>query len=983
MQTSSSPIRNPLEVTERYRRNGRFIVIALMLAASLATTFFAYFGYTSNQPLLYIPAVLWFATIILFSLPLSLIKQGRVNLAMMIVITVFMVDVLTVLSLVQGLGPIIAGAAILIILSTTGIAMTSNYSLIGAATSLFFGIVVIFLDFYLGTDRILVPQLVVVMPIILIGLAIPIHVMLFREFKNFSFQVKITFGVLLSGGAIVATLVLFGLNSANAILDSLTERFETSFTDQIESEIFSTIQAEADNADTVFSEAINDLTTIASYRGELESQHENLAGGNYWNAAERISQLPGGQYGNSSSDPASVYIPSTYAVTEEMLSDINTSIYLDFLASNYLQSHPDVTAIYYISSMGYTVYYPNIALAQNVPPDFDPTTQPFYTIVTPEQNPAREPRWTKPYQDPAGLGMIVTLSIPVYSRDGVFKGVIGADIKLATVAERIANVNISPSSLAFLVDKNGIILAMSEAGYRLFGLEPEVVEVNQSPQQSILSTDSEIMLFTAQRIVTSRTNLLTFPINGVETYLGVASLNTTEYKLVVLAPTNELNQEITTSRSEVKAEVNNFFANSSLILIALFVGSFVLSLLVGQIITRPMKRLTNTVEEIASGNLAARVKIESDDETGLLARAFNTMADRLNATMHGLEDKIAERTAELEKINASNAYRAAQFEAISRISNTISSTQTLERLLPQITDTISRQLGFYHVGIFLLDVHKEYAVLAAANSEGGRRMLERNHRLRVGEVGLVGYVTRSGQPRVALDVGNDSVFFNNPDLPDTHSEIALPLIAGSEVIGALDVQSMETDAFSQEDINILTTLANQVSIAIQNARSYQQSRETLEQAELAAAQLSEQQWAQFLSKQDVHGYHFDGVEAVRLGTDAQKPPQGIAIPLILRGTQIGTLKLSAPDTNREWDEDEIALAQATAERMALAIENARLLQEAQKRASKERTIGQISEKIGRLVNLDNILKATVQELGDTLPGTDIAIQFMSGSSEQK
>src|SRR5690606_26143654 len=206
---------------------------------------------------------------------------------------------------------------------------------------------------------------------------------------------------------------------------------------------------------------------------------------------------------------------------------------------------------------------------------------------------------------------------------------------------------------------------------------------------------------------------------------------------------------------------------SSLILIALFVGSFVLSLLVGQIITRPMKRLTNTVEEIASGNLAARVKIESDDETGLLARAFNTMADRLNATMHGLEDKIAERTAELEKINASNANRAAQFEAISRISNTISSTQTLERLLPQITDTISRQLGFYHVGIFLLDVHKEYAVLAAANSEGGRRMLERNHRLRVGEVGLVGYVTRSGQPRVALDVGNDSVFFNNPDLPDT------------------------------------------------------------------------------------------------------------------------------------------------------------------------------------------------------------------------
>ncbi|HNO30432.1 MAG TPA: hypothetical protein PKI78_01505, partial [Anaerolineales bacterium] len=92
-------------------------------------------------------------------------------------------------------------------------------------------------------------------------------------------------------------------------------------------------------------------------------------------------------------------------------------------------------------------------------------------------------------------------------------------------------------------------------------------------------------------------------------------------------------------------------------------------------------------------------------------------------------------------------------------------------------------------------------------------------------------------------------------------------------------------------------------------------------------------------------------------------------------------KLSTPNPSREWSEDEIALAQATAERTALAIENARLLQEAQKRASKEKTIGQISAKIGSLVNLDNIIQSTVQELGNTLPGTDVAIQFLSGKSQ--
>ena len=362
----------------------------------------------------------------------------------------------------------------------------------------------------------------------------------------------------------------------------------------------------------------------------------------------------------------------------------------------------------------------------------------------------------------------------------------------------------------------------------------------------------------------------------------------------------------------------------------------------------------------------------------MLARSFNTMAEKLSDTLLGLEERIVERTEELEKSSRSNAYRATQFQSIARVSQVISSTQTLDRLLPQIADTISVEFGFYHVGIFLLDVHKEFAILAAANSEGGKRMLARNHRLRVGEVGIVGYVTRSGRPRVALDVGQDSVYFNNPDLPETHSEIALPLQVGADIIGALDVQSVKTDAFSQEDVSILSALADQVSIAIQNARSYQKSRDALNQAELAAAQLGEQQWSQFVSRQPIQGYHFDGVGAKRLDDNSQMPhPNSLAIPLILRGKQIGTLKLSATDPSRGWDDDEIALAQATAERTALAIENARLLQDAQKRANKERTIGQISAKIGSMVNIENILQTTIEELGSTLPGTDVAIQFLS------
>ena len=211
---------------------------------------------------------------------------------------------------------------------------------------------------------------------------------------------------------------------------------------------------------------------------------------------------------------------------------------------------------------------------------------------------------------------------------------------------------------------------------------------------------------------------------------------------------------------------------------------------------------------------------------------------------------------------------------------------------------------------------------------------------------------------------------------------ALPLRSGVEIIGALDVQSKLQNAFTDDDVNILSVLADQVSIAIQNARSFQQSREALDQARRAASQLSEQQWSIFLKNQPPSKYHFDGVTANE-SQSAKTMPNNLKIPIVLRGVQIGVLNLSTPDPTRKWDDNEIAMAQATAERTAIAIENARLLQDAQKRASKERTIGQISAKIGSLINIENIVKTTIEELGGTLPNTDVAIQFTSGTAEKQ
>ena len=973
----------PTVTIEARVRNASAAIWILLIAATPAIIIFLYFGFkTGEWQLLVIAGAVILACLATIP-PYRLIKSGKSDRAMLIIVAQLIAVLLTTTFLVEGLGIIISVAALITTIAVASLAMQQKYSLPGVFIGTAIGILLYVIDLNIQYERLSTPGLTTYTSIINILLAVPFLFLAALQFNNFSLRAKIASGILVTGGLAIAAVAYYGLTAANSVISDLTGRFEKSVTSQTETEIINSIETEAEQADEVFSEVQSDLISIAEYRTKIENQSYLFNDGAYWNSSEKIFQLPSGQYGNSSLDTASIYIPSAYTVTEDMLVDLNATSYLDFIAPGFMESHTEVVALYYISKLGYTTYYPNIKLAENVSANFDPTKQPFFTIANPQNNPDHSPRWTNPYQDPAGTGLIVTLSIPIYTSTGTFKGVISTDIQLARISESISQLMLGENGFSFLVDKSGHILAMPEQGYEFFEIQPEEIPVNESPKQTILGSESEDLQSVAQLIISGSTGLTTAKINNVENYVAIAPLNTTEYRLAIIVPASELNYEIVSAREEVQNEIQSNLQFVFTVLSALFVGALVISLWVGRVITQPLNRLTKTVEQIASGNISARAKVESQDETGILAASFNIMAERLNDTLLGLEERISDRTRELEKISESNAYRAAQFESIAQISRTISSTQTLDTLLPQITDTIAERLGFYHVGIFLLDYHREYAILVAANSPGGKKMLDRNHRLLVGETGIVGYATKTGIPRLALDVGLDAVFFNNPDLPETRSEIALPLRIGRNIFGALDVQSTKAQAFSEEDVSILSALAEQVGVAIQNARSFQESQEALAQAETISMQLSEQQWSKFLTRQTINGYHFNGVDAKQIKPSSNKTAvHSLSIPLMLRGTRIGTLKLNAPDPNRIWTDEEILLAQATADRTALAIENARLLQDAQKRAAKERAIGEISSKIGSLVNLENIVQTAIEELGSTLPGTEIAIQFSPQKPEQ-
>jgi len=378
-------------------------------------------------------------------------------------------------------------------------------------------------------------------------------------------------------------------------------------------------------------------------------------------------------------------------------------------------------------------------------------------------------------------------------------------------------------------------------------------------------------------------------------------------------------------------------------------------------------------------DLRYEYEVEGQDEIANLGDTFNRMTIQLRTALIGLEDRVRERTQELEESSKLIERRAEQFESIAQVSRIISSIQGQEELLLRVVHMISQNFGFYHVGIFLLDDAREFAVLRAANSEGGRKMLERGHRLEVGQTGIVGYVTGTGNPRIALDTGADAVFFDNPDLPNTRSEMALPIIINNQIVGALDVQSTEVNAFSQEDINILSTLADQVSIAIQNARLYEEARGALAKAEAANRQLINQAWGEIQRFARVSGYRYDGtkLEPLTNPIDGKQPTDlddAYFTPVQLRGETIGRLRIKSPVENHQWTEDEISIIRATAERVALAAESARLVTASQKQASKELIIGEISAKIGAAINLDSILQTTLREMGRLLPGAEISIQ---------
>lgn len=369
-------------------------------------------------------------------------------------------------------------------------------------------------------------------------------------------------------------------------------------------------------------------------------------------------------------------------------------------------------------------------------------------------------------------------------------------------------------------------------------------------------------------------------------------------------------------------------------------------------VARPMKELIQVFNRVEKGDLKQRAHVTATDEIGELAIYFNRMVARIEELQQNLEKRVEDQT---EKLRASNE--------VGRIASTILNP---DDLISQVVNLIAKTFDYYYVAIFLVAENGRWAEIVDATGSAGEILKARRHRLQVGSGSMVGNAIYSREAQVAMDVGESAVRFNNPLLPNTRSELALPLLVGDRVIGALDVQSVREADFKAEDIATLQNLASQVATSIENARLFREMEDALNELRQANRQYIGSAWEEKLQASKLE---YSVKSPIIPSTEETKD---IAVNLNLRDQPIGYIHMQV---NEEWTQEDQAWVESLATQVAISLENARLVEESNQAALRERLSASIIQKLWSTPSIDGILQTAARELGRALEASEATIEL--------
>lgn len=437
--------------------------------------------------------------------------------------------------------------------------------------------------------------------------------------------------------------------------------------------------------------------------------------------------------------------------------------------------------------------------------------------------------------------------------------------------------------------------------------------------------------------------------------------------------------------TEVKADTpliqaSSYFSGARIfpIAVGLIVVFLLLVVLFNQLITPSLLNLRTAIQAVARGDFNHPVKAASrDDEIGAVGAAFVDMRVQVRHLLDDLEARVAARTRDIGATQEISRYAATQ--------------HNLQTLLDQIVQLIIERFpNIYHAQIFLLDQEHLYAILRSSTGEPGKLLLARGHRLAVGSVSVIGQVIEQQQTIIARDTATSQVHRRNEFLPDTHAELAIPLRVADQIIGALDVQSKYRNAFTEDEVSVLETMGDQIAVAIENARLYQESVRRLEDIERANREATIATWREYIYGQrqrqllseagTLIGMDMSDLRqrAIAEGhiiagepTDHNSIP--VAVPILLRGQILGAVEWELPID--DMSDNKLQLAQELANRLAVSLENARLFEESQRATERERIVNSIAAKLTPQTEVSEILQTAVREVGQALRAPQVSIRL--------
>ncbi|MBL8049778.1 MAG: GAF domain-containing protein [Anaerolineales bacterium] len=320
-----------------------------------------------------------------------------------------------------------------------------------------------------------------------------------------------------------------------------------------------------------------------------------------------------------------------------------------------------------------------------------------------------------------------------------------------------------------------------------------------------------------------------------------------------------------------------------------------------------------------------------------------------------LEEKVVERTEALEN-------RMIQLRNSAITARSIAEKQNILELLETTTQLVSEKFGYYHSGLFILDDQKQTAFLQAASSAAGKALIGQAFSVETDRKNPLATAVEQNRAIITSDIDQKN-FIADDNFPLTRSRMILPLAVRGNVIGLIDLHSDQPRAFNVEDAEILQLLADLTAISFDNVRLINETRSLISQLEANTTNQTQRTWSKLTSRvMPAYQYTPAGVRPIFTRDKRSDDKEGLHIPLVLYGQKIGAIKLKRKNNQTEWSEREKALVEKIADQVSLALENSRLVEEAQKSAARDQMIANISTRIRETLDIESVARTATLEL---------------------